>query len=150
VVAHDLAALELREGYPAERVLAALDEAEALLAADGNGTLLATAAITRAGALGAAGATAAAVEAGVMAALERAETVGSAIIRAKVAIDGAAVLGRMRPLAVAERERLEAAVRVVIAGGYAGQARKVLARPALLALARDAEAELRRLAGEGA
>lgn len=144
VVAHDLAALEQREGYPAARVLTGLAEAETLLAEASAPTLLATAPIIRARALLAAGALPDAVEAAVWTAFERAERVDAAIIRAKVAIDGAMVLGRLRELDPGERERLDAAARIVIAGGYAGQARKLLGDAALLALVPEAEADLRR------
>lgn len=150
VIAHDLAALEQREGYPAARVLAGLDEAEALMAAGGPSTLVAPAAITRARALAASGAAASEIEAAIWAGFERADAARSPMIRAKVAIDGAGLLARMRVLDAAERERLEAAVRSVIALGFAGQARKLLDRPSLLALVADAEAELRRLVREGA
>lgn len=67
----------------------------------------------------------------------------------KVAIDGVAVLGRLRPLLPEDRERLDAAARIVIAGGYAGQARKLLEDSALLALVPDLATPLRQLAREG-
>src|SRR5690606_32542330 len=72
VIAHDLAAPEQREGYPAARVLAGLDEAEALLAAAGHRTLLATAAVTRARALLTAGASPDAIEDAIWTGFERA------------------------------------------------------------------------------
>lgn len=144
VVVHDLAALQQRTGYPAARVLASLDEAEALLAEAGHLDLLPTAAITRARALMTSGAPPDAIEAAIWTALARADADRPAIIRAKVAIDGVAMLGRLRPLALEERERLDAAARIVIAGAYAGQARKVLEDPSLVKLLPDALAALRR------
>ena len=147
VIAHDLAALEQRGGYPSPRVLADLDEAEALLAADGDTSLLAAAPITRARALAAAGAPEGAIEDAVWAAFGRADATSSLVIRAKVALDGVGLLLRMREVAPDERSRLEEAARLVIDGGFAGQARKLLERPRLMALVPDAEAELRGLTG---
>ncbi len=148
VIAHDLAALEQREGYPAARVMAGLDEAEAMLEEDGDTAMLAAASITRARALERSEAPADEVEAAVWRAFNRAERIDSAITQAKVAIDGVGLLRRLRPLAHEDQEWLEAAARIVIAGGYAGQARKLLDDPALLELVPDAAPLLRLLAGD--
>jgi transposase len=149
VIAHDLAALELRGGYPVARVLADLDEAEALLAADGESALLATAAIARARALAASGAANDAIEAAIETGFERADANPVEIIRVKVTLDGVDVLANLREISWGERERLEAAARVLIDRGFAGQARKLLARPRLLELVADVEADLGRLLIDG-